>query len=202
MTDDRVAVTPELVRRLVATQFPRWAHLPVRPVAPGGWDNRTFRLGEDMKVRLPSAARYAAQAEKEHRWLPRLAPRLPLPIPEPLALGAPGEGFPWTWSVQRWLGGATAAHDRVGDASRFAADLAGFLRALWRIPAADGPAAGPHSFFRGGSLAVYDAETRACLAALGDAVDAAAAAPAGRRRWRRNGAGRRSGCTATSPRAT
>src|SRR5687768_1542436 len=80
MTGDRLEVTPALVRRLVATQFAEWAGLPVRPVVPGESDNRTFRLGDHLKVRLPSAARYAAQAEKEHRWLPQLAPLLPLPV--------------------------------------------------------------------------------------------------------------------------
>lgn len=73
-----------LVRRMVAAQFPQWADLSVRSLAPGGWDNRTFRLGEHMVVRLPSASDYAAQVEKENLWLPRLARLLPLPIPVPL----------------------------------------------------------------------------------------------------------------------
>lgn len=88
-----VEVDANLVQRLVAAQFPQWAELPVQSVAPGGWDNRTFRLGEHMSARLPSARPYVAQVEKEHRWLPRLAPFLPLPIPDSLALGAPGNGY-------------------------------------------------------------------------------------------------------------
>src|SRR5438067_755858 len=83
-----------LARRLVSGQFPRWANLPVRSLDVGGWDNRTFRLGSHMSVRLPSAAAYAPQVEKEHRWLPRLAPMLPLPIPTPLAIGEPASGYP------------------------------------------------------------------------------------------------------------
>lgn len=129
-----------------------------------------------MKVRLPSAARYAPQPAKEHRWLRRLAPRLPLPIPEPLALGAPGPEYPFPWSVQRWLDGAPASRAPPGDELRFAADLAGFLAALQRAPAADGPPAGAHSFHRGGDLAVYDAETRAALTALAGRIDTGAAA--------------------------
>src|SRR5580765_3868156 len=97
-----------LVRRLVATQFPQWRDLAVRKVEPGGWDNITFRLGEQMAIRLPRAADYAVQVEKEHRWLPRLAPLLPLQIPTPLAIGEPGEGYPWHWSVYRWIEGETA----------------------------------------------------------------------------------------------
>ena len=75
----KVVIDDTLVRRLVAGQFPCWAELPIRPVAQSGWDNRTFHLGEHMIVRLPSASEYAAQVEKEHWWLPRLAPLLPLP---------------------------------------------------------------------------------------------------------------------------
>ncbi|MER9974255.1 phosphotransferase, partial [Mesorhizobium sp. M0085] len=164
-----------LVRRLIAAQFPKWADLPVETVEPGGWDNRTFRLGDSMSVRLPSAAAYVAQVEKEHRWLPRLAPHLPLPIPVPLAKGAPGEGYPWPWSVYRWLGGRPAAGGLIADLTEFARSLAGFLVALYRIDAADGPPAGQHNFHRGGRLSVYDAETRAALSALGGRIDKAAA---------------------------
>ncbi len=165
-----------LVRRLIAAQFPRWADLPVRPVASQGWDNRTFRLGEAMAVRLPSHRRYVAAIEKEHAWLPRLSPHLPLPIPAPLAIGTPGDGYPWPWSVNRWLEGEPAAVAPIGDRQRFAADLAAFLAALQRIDATDGPPAGRHSFWRGGPLVTYDAETREAIAALGDRIDAAAAA--------------------------
>src|ERR1700761_6340737 len=112
-----------LASRLVAAQFPQWASLPVRPVSSQGWDNRTFRLGEDMAVRLPSHRRYAAAVEKEQAWLPNLAPHLPLPIPAPLAVGAPGEGYPWPWSVNRWLAGETASAARIDDRPQFATDL-------------------------------------------------------------------------------
>ena len=92
-------VDEALVQRLLAEQFPRWADLPLRKVEPGGWDNLTFRLGEEMCVRLPSAGEYALQVEKEHRWLPILAARLPLPIPEPRGKGSPGCGYQLPWSV-------------------------------------------------------------------------------------------------------
>jgi aminoglycoside phosphotransferase (APT) family kinase protein len=169
-----VQIDAALAGRLIAEQFPQWAGLAVRPVALGGWDNRTFHLGERMTVRLPSAQRYAAQVEKEQRWLPRLARGLPLPIPAPLGLGRPAQGYPWPWSVYAWLDGETAAAGRIDDQTRFATDLGGFLSALHRIDATDGPAAGPHSFWRGGPLATYDAETRAAIATLGDRIDAEA----------------------------
>ena len=116
-----------LVHRMVSAQFPQWAHLPVKSVATEGWDNRSFRLGEQMIVRLPSAAAYAAQVEKQHRWLPRLAPFLPLQIPTPLAIGEPASGYPWKWSIYRWIEGESAAPEAVTDSSDFAAGVAGFL---------------------------------------------------------------------------
>ena len=164
-----------LVRRMVATQFPQWADLPVRPVAPGGWDNRSFRLGEQMIVRLPSAEAYAAQVEKEHRWLPRLAPSLPLAIPTPLAIGKPASGYPWRWSIYRWIDGDVAAPERIGDLTAFATCLAQFLVALQRIEPTNGPPPGDHNFYRGGSLLTYDAETRQAIDILKDRIDAAAA---------------------------
>ena len=159
-----------LVRRLIAAQFPRWADLPVRPVAVGGWDNRTFHLGDAMTVRLPSAAGYVPQVDKEHRWLPLLAPRLPLTVPTPLARGEPGEGCPFPWSVYRWIDGETARVERIADLTGFARTLAGFLAALHRAEPAGGPPAGAHSAFRGASLTTYDGETRRAVEALGDRI--------------------------------
>lgn len=160
-----------LVRKLVASHFPEWAELPIEPVEPNGWDNRTFRLGSEMSVRMPSHERYAVQVEKEQEWLPRLAPHLPLSIPTPLARGEPGHGYAWHWSVYRWLAGETAAAGHVDDLVSFASDLAGFLRALRGIDAAGGPGPGRHNFYRGGSPSVYDTRTREAIDELGDQVD-------------------------------
>ena len=173
---DKAAITPSLVSRLVAGQFPQWAGLPVRPVELAGWDNATFRLGEDMSVRLPSGGQYAPQVDKEHRWLPALARQVPLPIPEPLARGAPGYEYPWQWSVYRWLDGDHATAGRVAEPGRFAADLADFLAALYQIDPAGGPPPGQHNFFRGGPLTMNDSEARAAIAALGSEIDAVRAA--------------------------
>jgi aminoglycoside phosphotransferase (APT) family kinase protein len=175
MHTDRVDIDVSLVDRLVAAQFPQWADLPIELVEDGGWDNRTFHLGAHMTVRLPSAARYALQVEKEHRWLPKLAPLLPLPIPVPLAKGAPAEGYPWQWSIYRWLEGETAFVERIADLRQFATELAQFLSALQQIDPAGGPPPGRHNFFRGGPLTVYDDETRQALAALDGVIDTGAA---------------------------
>lgn len=159
------------MRRLVAGQFPHWAALPVTPVEFGGVDNRTFRLGTGLSVRLPSAPHYAAQVAKEQRWLPILAPQLPLPIPVPLALGVPAEGYPWHWSVYRWLDGTPASTGRIADLTAFASALARFLVRLRAVDPTDGPPPGRHNFFRGGPLQTYDAETRDAIAALAGRID-------------------------------
>jgi len=166
MIEDNDNVDAALVARLVASQFPQWADLPVTPAEPNGWDNRTFRLGMDMSVRLPSAQAYAAQVDKEQRWLPELAPHLPLPIPAPLALGIPAEGYPWKWSVYRWLEGEPASTERIADLNEFATTLAHFLASLQQVDPAGGPPPGRHNFFRGGPLETYEAETRDAIAAL------------------------------------
>jgi len=168
----KIHIDVSLVRRLIAAQFPQWADLPVKLVEFGGWDNKTFHLGEHMTVRLPSAAEYSPQVEKEHHWLPKLAPLLPLPIPVPLAMGKPAENYPWHWSIYRWLDGKTASIERIADLRQFATALAEFLVALQRIDATGGPMAGPHNFYRGGPLTIYDAETRQAIASLGDEIDA------------------------------
>ena len=161
-----------LAARLVASQFPQWRALPVRPVEHQGNDNRTFRLGDELIVRMPSAKRYVAAVEKEHAWLPRLRPRLPLQIPIPIALGEPGEGYLWRWSVYRWLDGETTNAARLKDPTGFAASLAEFLLVLHRVDPDGGPPAGVHTFFRGASLAVYDDQTRQAIKLLSDTIDA------------------------------
>lgn len=166
-----VSISVELVRRLIDLQFPNWSNLPIKAIEPGGWDNRTFRLGDHMSVRLPSSQAYVSQVEREQKWLPRLAPHLPLPIPVPLVKGEPVEDYPWAWSVYQWLDGETAAIDRISDMIEFAVSLARFLASLHRIDATGGPLAGQSNFHRGGRLVIYDKETRAALSSLAGRVD-------------------------------
>jgi len=169
--DGRAGIDAALVKRLIAAQFPQWSDLAVTPVEVDGWDNRTYRLGDDMSVRLPTAAGYVPAVAKENRWLPRLAPALPITVPAVLAEGVPGEGYPFPWSVRGWLPGRTADPKHIGDMSQFAISVAEFIRALQRCDTAGGPLAGAHSFYRGASPAHYDEETRRCLAVLDGRVD-------------------------------
>lgn len=164
-----------LVRALVAEQFPHWANLPVRQLPRSGWDNRTFHLGKDMVARLPSASSYEAQIHREHRWLPYLRPHLSLPIPEPLAMGGPGCGYPWAWSVYRWIPGESAAERAPDDVREFVQSLGDFLNSLRAAPAVAGPVPGPENFFRGGSLAVYDQQFHEAMRVLDGRINIAAA---------------------------
>jgi aminoglycoside phosphotransferase (APT) family kinase protein len=172
---ERHEITAELAARLIATQFPQWADLPVTPVKLSGWDNTTFRLGEKFSIRMPSGAGYAAQVAKEHEWLPKLAPRLPVAIPDPVALGRPGEDYPWPWSVYRWLDGEPASIGPVADEAAFAGELVDFLTILQAIDGGDGPQAGPHSALRGRPVTSWDADTREAIDLLAGEIDAAAA---------------------------
>ena len=167
----RVRVETAQVHRLITSQFPQWADSPIRLVANGGWDNWTFHLGDDMLVRLPSAAEYAQAVEKEHRWLPTLAHLLPLPIPTPLGQGAPSPDYPHPWSVYQWLDGRTATADRIAHPVTFATDMAMFLSALQAVDPTEGPQPGIHNWFRGGTLRTFDANTRCALHDLGGHID-------------------------------
>jgi aminoglycoside phosphotransferase (APT) family kinase protein len=172
MEVQRQAISPELVTRLVGAQFPDWASLPVLPVELDGWDNSTFRLGEELKVRLPSADAYVAQVEKEHRWLPVLAAHLPLAIPEPVAVGEPSVEFPRPWAIYRWIDGEPVHVGRITELTDLAADLAAFLTALYAVDTSEGPAPGAHNFFRGGPVDHYDTQVRESIRLLADEIDA------------------------------
>ena len=169
--DNKILIDARLVHRLITEQFPHWAHLTIKPVEFGGWDNRTFHLGEQMTVRLPSDIEYVPQVEKEQQWLPKLAPFLPLPIPIPLAMGRPTEYYPWHWSVYRWLEGKTASIERITDLTTFATALANFLIALQKIDITGGPLATPQNCYRGGQLKMYDEEARQAIALLKGKID-------------------------------
>lgn len=171
MMNNTLIVDESLVQRLVSTQFPEWRDLLIKPVKHQGWDNRTFHLGEHLLVRLPSDANYALQVEKEQLWLPKLTPFLPLPIPVPVAMGQPAEGYPWKWSVYAFLPGESANHASIANLTDFAKSLAEFLLALQRIYITNAPSPGLHSFYRGGALSIYDAETRQAINTLKNKID-------------------------------
>jgi aminoglycoside phosphotransferase (APT) family kinase protein len=171
MHADELDIDRSLVARLLAEQFPQWADLPLTPVASAGTDNALFRLSADMAARLPRVAEASSDVDKEHCWLPRLAPQLPLAVPLPLARGRPGAGYPWSWSVGRWLDGEDAQRQRVIREDRAARDLAAFIAALQRLAAEGWPPPAPPAGPRGVPLATRDAPTRAAIAALSGQLD-------------------------------
>jgi aminoglycoside phosphotransferase (APT) family kinase protein len=173
--DGRAGITAAVVRRLIVDQAPQWAALPIHPVLVDGWDNRTYRLGPELTVRLPTHERYVPAVAKESEWLAVLAPHLPVPIPEHLFTGKPGRGYPFPWSVRRWLPGRTVHLDALFNPVDFAREIGEFLVALHHVNPARGPLAGEHSFHRGASPSFYDDETRQCLADLADTIDVARA---------------------------
>jgi aminoglycoside phosphotransferase (APT) family kinase protein len=172
-----VLIDTGLVRRLLAAQFPQWAQLPLSPVPLSGMDNATFRLGEELSVRLPRFERWVGQVEREHRWLPRLAAQLPLRVPEPVAQGRPGEGYPYPWSVYRWLEGETATPQGLADPAEAALQLAEFITALHKIDPTGGPGPQWSNAFRGVPLGddrdslASEARVRPKIAALEGVVD-------------------------------
>ena len=158
-------ITIDLAKKLIFEQFPQWSHLEIKPVKNSGHDNRTFHLGDDLTIRLPSGKEYEPQIQKEAKWLPVLAQHLSLPITAPVAKGKPTPEYPLAWSINRWLVGETVTHTNV-DLQKFAIELARFLKELEAINAENGPQAGAHNFYRGGDLSVYTAEFEQALTQL------------------------------------
>ncbi|GAA2434836.1 aminoglycoside phosphotransferase family protein [Streptomyces mauvecolor] len=151
----------DLVRALIAGQLPRWAGLAVERVPSGGTVNAMYRLGDDMVVRLPLVEGGASDVSLEQEWLPRLAPLLPTSIPEVAGFGRPAEGYPWPWSVYRWLDGMIPQAGALAEPSLLAEDLAGFVTAMRSIDLPGAPTA-----HRGGPLGTLDTETRAAIQRL------------------------------------
>ncbi len=173
-TDKRtVDISLPLATDLITEQFPHWSHLPISPVELSGHDNRTFRLGEELLIRLPSSQEYAPQVHKEQTWLPLLAPHLSFSIPEPIALGQPSKNYPWPWSIYRWIEGESANSLSLDELNLplLATQLAQFLSELHKINTTDGPLPSSHNFYRGGNLSIYDTETRSAIKELQDSID-------------------------------
>ena len=154
-------IDDDLVRRLIAGQFPQWAGLAVEWWPSGGTVNAMYRLGGDLVVRLPLVQGGAKDVLMEREWLPRLAPCLPARIPEVLGAGEPAHGYPWPWSVYRWLAGEHPEAGALSEPVLLAGDLAAFVTAMRSITLPGAPRA-----HRGGPVASLDAATRAAITEL------------------------------------
>lgn len=171
MHEDEAEVDAALVGRLLAEQMPDLSGRPLTIVEPWGTDNAIWRLGDDLVVRLPRIKWAAGQIARESTWLPRLAPYLPVEVPEPVAVGEPGAGYPFPWAVHRWIAGAGAAPEHLADPVSFALDLAGVVRQLKTAPTDGAPGARN----RARPLAEYDEATRLAIDAASHLIDAAGA---------------------------
>jgi aminoglycoside phosphotransferase (APT) family kinase protein len=167
---DEVDTEIGLVRCLLRAQFPQWAGLPLVEVPSTGTDNALYRLGEELQVRLPRIHWAVHQVETERVWLPRIAPRLPLQIPEQVAVGQPGEGYPYPWGIYRWLGGENATLEDLPDPCGAARDLANFILALQGIETDECRPAEKHNQ-RGLPLIRRDEQMRAAIAEMDGLVD-------------------------------
>lgn len=168
MHGDELTLTDDVVRRLVAEQLPEWGALPIRRLPPVGTDNQLFRLGEDLLVRMPRIHWAAESAEWEHEWLPRLASYLPVEVPAPLALGEPGDGYPWHWTVVPWIEGRQPCAEGPSaniDPELWASALGAFVRACREVPGMGGPVA---TEGRGAPLAALDEWVRTWTARADD----------------------------------
>jgi aminoglycoside phosphotransferase (APT) family kinase protein len=171
MHENEVPTDAALVRRLLGQQFPRWADLPVRPVGSAGTENAIYRLGDELAVRLPRKEDAVGQVEFEQRWLPRLAPLLPAAVPEPIAVGRPGHGYPFPWAVSRWIDGShpTTQPDDAADDHRLARELGEFVAALRTADTSGAPTG-----YRSVPLRTRDTEVRQWTAQAVDDIDAPA----------------------------
>lgn len=163
MHKDGIDIDLSLVKQLITSQFPRWQELSLQLVEDAGTDNAIYRLGDDMVVRIPRIEKAAAHIEKEYQWLPKLAPHLPLAIPMPLEKGNPADGYPWQWSVYRWLEGKNAVENPITDFYQAANDLGKFVAALQKVDTTEAPQSR-----RGLPLNSRDKETREAISLLKD----------------------------------
>jgi aminoglycoside phosphotransferase (APT) family kinase protein len=165
MHANELPITDEVVRDLVAAQFPRWRDLPVRRFASTGTVNAIFRLGDRLAARFPlepdDPATTRRALESEAAAAAELAAATRFPVPEPAAIGEPGPGYPLPWSVQTWLPGVTGDDDDPAGSVPFARDLAEFIAGV-RAVGTRGRTYDGHG--RGGDLKRHDAYLEDCFA--------------------------------------
>lgn len=168
-----INITIDLVRKLILEQFPEYSSLPITSVEKQGHDNRTYRLGEGLLIRMPTAESYALKVPKEQELLPKIAPHLSVNISMPIKMGDPSEDYPYQFSIYKWLDGKSANFLHINDQvlEYIALELANFLKELHSINNIEGPGPGQHNWWRGGCVDVYDKGARAQITNLADMLD-------------------------------
>lgn len=166
MHEGEYLVSSELVHQLLKSQFPQFSDRPIVAVASAGTDNALFRLGDDLLVRMPIIDWAVADVAKEQRWLPYLAPHVPVQIPTPISLGAPEHGYPCDWSIYRWCAGGNPVVGGVVRPLELASHIAQFILAMRTIDPTGAPVAE-----RGRPLVERDDSTRSAIAEIGSTLD-------------------------------
>ena len=166
-------ITRALAKKITATQFPEYTHLSVSEVEQQGHDNRTYRIGDDMLIRMPTDENYALKVPKEQALLPMLAKHLSVAIPAPIKMGTPSSDYPYPFSIYKWLDGRSANHVTLDDNAleNIAFELAAFLKELQGITEVEGPGPGQHNWWRGDHVSVYDKGAREQITNLSDMID-------------------------------
>jgi aminoglycoside phosphotransferase (APT) family kinase protein len=164
MHADQLTVSLEMVRMLMAEQFPQWRSLPVRSASAQGTVNAVFRIGDQFAARFPlqpgDVGSTRRRLESEAEAARELLGRTRFPTPEPVAFGRPGAGYPLPWSVQTWLPGVVATDDDPARSAAFAHDLAELIRDLRAFDTRGRAFAGNG---RGGDLRSHDAWMETCF---------------------------------------
>ncbi len=171
MHDDEVDIDEDLARRLIDAQFSTYSGLSVRIVEPWGTDNAIWRLGHELVVRFPRIAWARGQVDFEATWLPRFTPLLPIELPTPIAVGEPAFGYPFRWSLHRWVAGDGATIEGLADPNEYARQLARVARSIWSMPT-DG---GRPARNRARDARDYDDSTRTAIESARAFVDVDAA---------------------------
>ncbi len=171
MNDDYINV--DLAYKIIKKQFPEYSHLDIKSVEKQGHDNRTYRIGNDMLIRMLTAESYALKVPKEQELLPKLAKHLSVAIPAPIKMGKPSKDYPYPFSIYKWLDGTSANHVTLYEQSleNLAFELANFLKELQAITNVEGPSPGQHNWWRGAHVSVYDSGAREQIAKLADIID-------------------------------
>jgi aminoglycoside phosphotransferase (APT) family kinase protein len=170
MHDGEVDIDADLVKRLVAEQFPQLTDLPISTVQSTGTVNAIYRLGDHLYARLPRVLKWAQDLDRECDWLPKLAPHLSLRVPEPVAKGHPASSYPFSWAIYGWIDGRPYSDELVDDERQAAKDLAHFVIELRRIKPITGAPRGGRE-----PLRELDAVTRAAIESARGVIDRDAA---------------------------
>lgn len=165
MHENEFEIDEKLVYKLLKNQCPHWAKLSLRTINSSGTDNALFRLGNEYVIRLPrvewAPGSISTNINKEHKWLPKLAKFLKIPISAPIFKGVPDNDYPWLWTIIPWNEGDNPSFEKYNEYELLAKDLAHFLNEIHEIRLPNGP-----NSRRGAPLKELNEETKKAIKEL------------------------------------